>query len=72
MKTPSSYGNISTAFINTYGKETIKNVFDKYPAKRYEIFKALLQRDAPNLYKALGWRSSMGNVFNAVVRKVYA
>lgn len=70
-KTNSSYGNISAAFINTYGKENIKKIFDEYPAKQYEIFKALLRRDAPHLYHAFAW-GGLRNVYNAVIRKVYA
>lgn len=69
--TPSKFGNISDAFISTYGKENLLKTFNENKGKEYAIYKALLKRDAPHLYKAFAW-GGMRNAFNAVMRKLYA
>lgn len=70
-KTPSYFGNISDAFIKTYGKENLQKAFDENKGKEYDIYRALLRRDFPRLYKAFAW-GGLRNAFNAVIRKLYA
>ena len=70
-KTPSNFGNISDAFIKTYGKGNIIKAFKENKGKEYAIYKALLKRDFPRIYRAFGW-GGMRNTFNAVIRKLYA
>lgn len=69
-KTPSNFGNISDAFIETYGKDNLLKAFIENKGKEYVIFQTLLRRDFPHLYKAFSW-GGMRNAFNATIRKLY-